>query len=104
MPELNTNKNLIKFAENIAVNTSIQGSAADIVKLGMINFHNSLIEYNLKSKMIIQVHDEIVVECEANEIELILKLLKNALENTLPLNVNMNVEIGIAKSWAEAKT
>ncbi len=90
------------FGERMAVNTPIQGSAADLIKMAMINIDNRLRKENLKSMMILQVHDELVFEVTENEIEIMKGLVKKEMENVMPMAVPIKVDIGIGKNWREA--
>lgn len=89
-------------AERNAVNAPIQGSAADIIKLAMINIYAKLSEGNYKSKMLLQVHDELVFDIYKPELEALQKLIKSEMENAYKLSVPLDVEIGIGKNWLEA--
>ncbi|BDB55961.1 DNA polymerase I [Flavobacterium ammonificans] len=89
-------------AERNAVNAPIQGSAADIIKIAMINIHNRLIAENWKSKMLLQVHDELVFDVHNSELEKIKPMIKQEMEHAFKLDVPLEVEIGIGKDWLEA--
>ena len=89
-------------AERNAVNAPIQGSAADIIKIAMINIHKRLIAENWKSKMLLQVHDELVFDVHNSELEKIQPMIKQEMEQAVVLNVPLEVEIGIGKDWLEA--
>lgn len=89
-------------AEHIAINTPIQGSAADMIKVAMINIDKKMQELKLESKMILQVHDELVFEVLLDEIEILKKLVTYEMENAIPLKVPLKVEVGIGKNWLEA--
>ena len=89
-------------AERNAVNAPIQGSAADIIKIAMINIHKRLIAENWKSKMLLQVHDELVFDVHNSEIEKIQPMIKHEMEQAVILSVPLEVEIGIGKDWLEA--
>ena len=104
IPELSSkNKNIIQFGERIAMNTPIQGSAADIIKLAMNKIYNELKNRNLKSKLIMQVHDELIIETNDNEIEIVKEIMKDSMENIIKLKVPLEVDLNIGKSWYEAK-
>ncbi|MGM0644106.1 MAG: DNA polymerase I [Thermodesulfobacteriota bacterium] len=96
------NANTRKFAERIAINTPIQGSAADLIKLAMIRMEKELLKAGLKSGMILSVHDEIIFEVPENEIELVSDLAKEVMENVYDLKVPLVVNIGWGKNWTEA--
>ena len=89
-------------AERNAVNAPIQGSAADIIKIAMINIHKKLIGENWKSKMLLQVHDELVFDVHNSELEKIQSMIKHEMEQAITLSVPLEVEIGIGKDWLEA--
>ncbi|MBF2708839.1 DNA polymerase I [Flavobacterium soyangense] len=89
-------------AERNAVNAPIQGSAADIIKIAMINIHKKLISENWKSKMLLQVHDELVFDVHNSELERIQPMIKHEMENAFIMDVPLDVEIGAGKDWLEA--
>lgn len=90
------------FDERNAVNAPIQGSAADIIKVAMINIHKWMKEEKVKSKMLIQVHDELVFELHKSEEELMTNKVTELMKNALPLEVPMEVGLGVGKNWLEA--
>lgn len=89
-------------AERNAVNAPIQGSAADIIKLAMINIHKRFEQENFKSKMILQVHDELVFDAHKDELDIIQPIIKYEMENAFVMTVPLDVEIGIGENWLEA--
>ena len=89
-------------AERNAVNAPIQGSAADIIKIAMINIHNKLTSENWKSKMLLQVHDELVFDVHNSELERIQPMIKHEMENAFKLDVPFVVDLGMGKDWLEA--
>src|SRR5680860_325497 len=89
-------------AERNAVNAPIQGSAADIIKIAMINIHKKLSEGNYKSKMLLQVHDELVFDIHKSELEELKPLIKSEMENAYKLSVPLDVELGVGDNWLEA--
>ncbi|WP_136667826.1 DNA polymerase I [Flavobacterium sp. H122] len=89
-------------AERNAVNAPIQGSAADIIKIAMINIHKRLKEDNYKSKMLLQVHDELVFDVHNSELEKIQPMIKHEMENAFKMAVPLEVEMGLGKDWLEA--
>ena len=89
-------------AENIAVNTPIQGSAADLIKLAMIKIEDRFKAKGLKSKMILQVHDELLFECPKEEIDEAVDIIKDSMEHAMTLKVPLDVQIGIGSNWLEA--
>ncbi|MCM4152870.1 DNA polymerase I [Arenibacter sp. N53] len=89
-------------AERNAVNAPIQGSAADIIKIAMINIHNKLEKGNYKSKMLLQVHDELVFDVYKPELEELKTMIKSEMENAYKLSVPLDVELGVGNNWLEA--
>ncbi len=89
-------------AERNAVNAPIQGSAADIIKIAMINIHKKLTSENWKSKMLLQVHDELVFDVHNSELEKIQPMIKHEMENAFKMAVPLEVEIGLGKNWLAA--
>ncbi|WP_339629109.1 DNA polymerase I [uncultured Maribacter sp.] len=89
-------------AERNAVNAPIQGSAADIIKIAMINIHKKLVEGNFKSKMLLQVHDELVFDIYNPELEELKTLIKSEMENAYKLDVPLDVEVGVGENWLVA--
>jgi len=89
-------------AERNAVNAPIQGSAADIIKLAMIHIHNRFKKEGFKSKMLLQVHDELVFDAHKDEVETIKPIIKYEMENAFKMRVPLDVEIGIGENWLEA--
>ena len=96
------NQTLRGYAERNAINTPIQGSAADIIKLAMINIYQWIHENKLKSKMIMQVHDELVFDIDKNEKELMIKTVKQLMENVTNLKVPLLVSVGFGEDWLKA--
>jgi DNA polymerase-1 len=89
-------------AERNAINAPIQGSAADMIKLAMINIHEYIQKNNLKSRMILQVHDELVFEVPKDELEILRNAVEDLMKNAMPLAVPMEVGMGTGKNWLEA--
>ena len=103
LPELkSSNFNTRSFGERVALNMPIQGTAADIIKLAMVNVARRLKEENLRAKLILQVHDELIVECPEDEAERVKEILKTEMEHTADLAVPLTVDAHIGHSWAEA--
>ena len=103
LPDINSSNAIVRgFAERNSINAPIQGSAADIIKMAMVAVYQEMKKTNLKSKMILQVHDELVFDVHIDEIEQMKSLVKNAMENAVQLNVPMEVEMELAKNWLEA--
>jgi DNA polymerase-1 len=90
------------FAERNAINAPIQGSAADMIKVAMINIHKEIALRNLKSKMILQVHDELVFDVHLDEVEILKPIVKEKMENAIKLDVPLEVEMGTGSNWLEA--
>lgn len=104
IPEIKSNNFIDKNrGKRAAMNAPIQGSAADIIKIAMVNVHNRLFEEGLKSKLILQVHDELIVEAVEDELEIIETLLKEEMENAVYLDVDLDVDLNIGNSWYETK-
>ena len=91
------------FAERNAINAPIQGTAADIIKVAMINVYRRFRKEGIKSKMILQVHDELIVECDEKDAEDICTLLEREMENAADLAVRLTAEAHFGKTWLEAK-
>lgn len=104
IPELmSKNFNIRAFGERIALNTPIQGSAADIIKLAMISVYNELKKRKLKSKLVLQVHDELIIDAYNDEIDEVKELLRDLMENAVKLDVDLKVDISTGNSWYESK-
>lgn len=104
LPELaSRNFNIRSFGERMAMNTPIQGSAADIIKLAMVNVYSELKKRKLKSKLILQVHDELIIEAHKDELEEIKVLLKELMESAIQLNVPLKVDMETGDSWYDTK-
>ena len=95
------NKSEKAAAERIAINTPIQGSAADIVKKAMIKVHAELSEKLPEAKLLLQVHDELIVECPENQAEEVAKIMKTSMESVTQLTVPLKVSVEIGKRWGE---
>jgi DNA polymerase-1 len=100
---INSQNQVVKAGdERNAVNAPIQGSAADIIKIAMINIHNYLKEHNYKSKMLLQVHDELVFDIHKDEQESLLPIIKQLMENAYQLSFPLIVDVGTGNDWLEA--
>lgn len=99
----NTNYLIRQQGERIALNTPIQGTAADIIKIAMINVFDEFKKNNLKSKMILQIHDELIVNCYKDEEEIVKKIIKEKMENAFKLKVPLEVDIEEGSNWYDAK-
>lgn len=104
LPELmSRNYNTRSFGERIALNMPIQGTAADIIKLSMISVYNELKSKGLQSKLILQVHDELIIDAYKPELDIVIELLKSKMENVVDLSVPLIVEIATADNWYDTK-
>lgn len=104
LPDIrSSNFNLRSFAERTAMNTPIQGTAADVIKLAMIRMQDSLQEKGLKSRMLLQVHDELVFEVPQDELEMMKQLVPEVMESALKLDVPLKVDVSFGHTWYEAK-
>ena len=104
LPELkSSNFNLRSFGERVALNMPIQGTAADIIKLAMIKVRDKLLSEGLEARLILQVHDELIVECPDGEVEQVKALLTQEMEGVMDLPVPMRADSAAGQSWAEAK-
>ena len=104
VPELQYNNYMVRqFGSRVAMNTPIQGTAADIMKIAMINVYKKLKEQKLKSKLLLQVHDELLIEAVPEEIEQVKNILKNEMENVITLKVPLIAELSVGTNWLEAK-
>ncbi len=103
LPDINSNNQVVRgLAERNAINAPIQGSAADIIKMAMIRIHNEFKKSKLKSKMIIQVHDELVFDVYRPELDEVKAIVKRCMEGAASLSVPLEVEIGTGSNWLEA--
>jgi DNA polymerase-1 len=103
LPDINSSNAVVRgFAERNAVNAPIQGSAADIIKMAMVAVYRAMQQQDLKSKMILQVHDELVFDVHNSEKDLMKKLVKEAMENAIQLEVPMEVELQFGDNWLDA--
>ena len=103
VPEIKSNNfNVRQFGERVAMNAPIQGTAADVIKIAMINIQKSLEKNNMKSKLILQVHDELVIEAPDEELEKAKEILVNEMENVIKLSIPLKVEAEVGKDWYEA--
>lgn len=98
-----SNHNVRGFGERAAMNMPLQGSSADIIKLAMINVAKKLQEEGFKAKLVLQVHDELVIDCPKDEVEQVSALLQHEMENAVSLKVPLTVEVGIGRTWFETK-
>ena len=92
-----------QFGARAAMNTPIQGTAADIMKIAMINVYNRLRKEKLDAQIILQVHDELIIETKIEEKEIVKTILKEEMENAMKLKVPLKVEVSEAENWYDAK-
>ncbi len=103
LPEIDSkNATVRQNAERIAINTTIQGSAADLIKLAMINIHRWLKKQRARSKMVLQIHDELVFEVADEELVTIQQMVRQKMESAIQLSVPLKVDLGVGKNWLEA--
>ena len=104
IPELKSNNYIVRqFGQRVAMNTPIQGTAADIMKIAMINVLKELKTRNMKSKIILHVHDEVVIEATIDELNEVADILKNCMEKAVKLSVPLIVDVSEASNWYDCK-
>ena len=104
LPEISArNKNIVNFGKRVAMNTPIQGTAADIIKIAMIRVYRRLMQENLSAQLILQVHDELIVEAPEHEVAQVEQLLKEEMEKAVSLKVQLKADVGVGKTWIDAK-
>lgn len=104
LPEINSPKYMVrKFGERVAMNMPIQGTAADIIKIAMINVNKELKKGGFKSKLILQVHDELLIDSPKEEAEAVTELLKNCMQEAFELSVPLKVDVNAGKCWYDCK-
>ena len=104
IPELKSNNYMVRqFGERAAMNTPIQGTAADIMKIAMINVYKKLDENGLEAKIVLQVHDEMMIEAPLNEAEKVKEIVKNEMESAIQLKIPLIAEVSEAENWYECK-
>ncbi len=104
LPELTSSNAMMRaFGERVALNMPIQGTAADIIKIAMIRVWECLKKECLKARLIMQVHDELIVEAPENEAQMVAGIVKREMENAVKMRVNMQADVGIGKTWYESK-
>ena len=91
------------LGERLAMNAPIQGSAADIIKLAMVKVYNRMKRENLQSEMILQVHDELILNVKHDELEIVKSLVKEEMENVLNMSVELEVDTNIGNTWYDVK-
>ena len=104
IPEIKSSNTILKnLGKRLAMNAPIQGSAADIIKIAMVNVYKKLEERDLKSKLVLQVHDELIIECIEDELEEVSKIVKDEMEHAVSMDVNLDVDLNTGDSWYETK-
>jgi DNA polymerase-1 len=104
IPEINSANRIIReAAERMAINMPVQGTSADIIKVAMVNLHREMLDRKLKSKMILQVHDELVFEVPENEIDTMRKIVPEIMSSAIQLDVPLKVDLKTGKNWGEMK-
>ena len=98
-----SNRNVRAFGEGAAMNMPLQGSSADIIKIAMINVFNALKAGNYKAKLVLQVHDELVIDSPKEEASTVAKILQDEMENAVKLLVPLTVEVGVGENWYTIK-
>jgi DNA polymerase-1 len=102
LPDLaSRDRALVQAAERTATNTPIQGSAADVIKLAMVGIHRRLRQANLEAELILQVHDELLVEVAERHIDAAKEIVREEMENAVGLRVPLVVDLGVGNNWAE---
>ena len=104
LPELNSSNGMLRaFGERVARNMPIQGTAADIIKIAMVRVYNRLKDEKMEAKLILQVHDELIVEAPEEEIEKAAKILSEEMENACQMKVRLRADVNTGKTWYDAK-
>ena len=104
LPELNSSNGMLRaFGERVARNMPIQGTAADIIKIAMVRVYNRLKEEKMEAKLILQVHDELIVEAPENEIDKAAKILSEEMENACEMKVRLRADVNVGRTWYDAK-
>lgn len=104
MPELSSSNFMQRsFGERVAMNSPIQGTAADIIKIAMIGVDRRLKEEGLKSRLVLQVHDELLIEAEQTEVETVKEILRQEMEQAASLDVPLEIDMHTGDNWYEAK-
>ena len=104
LPELTSGKHMLRaFGERVARNMPIQGTAADIIKIAMVKVNDRIKKEGLRARLILQVHDELIVEAPQEESEIVAKLLQEEMENAVSLDVPLTADAAIGKTWYDAK-
>jgi len=103
MPELRTAKGAERqYAERAAINAPIQGSAADLIKVAMLRLDAFLVEHDMRTRLLLQVHDELLLEAPLDEVDTVKEGTKRIMENAYTLSVPLKVDIGVGRNWLES--
>jgi DNA polymerase-1 len=103
LPDITSANNTVRAqAERIAINAPMQGSAADIIKVAMVNIHREIKAKGLRSRLLLQVHDELVFDAHTDELAELKELVKGRMEGAIALDVPLVVDMGVGKNWLEA--
>ena len=103
MPELSNSNHMIRqFGERAAMNAPIQGTAADIIKIAMIDVYHGLKDAGLKSKLILQIHDELLIEAYEDELEQVKEILADKMQHAVSLAVPMEIDLNVGSTWYDA--
>ena len=104
IPEINSpNRQVREAAERMAINMPVQGTSADIIKVAMINLHRQMAEQQFKSRMLLQVHDELIFEVPEEEMETMRNLVPEIMESAVELSVPLKVDTKVGRNWGEVK-
>ena len=104
LPEISSsNFNTRSFGERVAMNMPIQGSAADLIKLAMVRVHRRLTTENLKAKLVLQIHDELIIDCPEDEVGQVKQILEDCMQNVMKLRVPLTADVHTGRSWYDAK-
>ena len=104
LPDIDsTSSGLRSFSQRVAVNTPVQGTAADIIKLAMLKVHGALRDAGMQTRMILQVHDELIFECPAEEVDAVRELASRIMPASLEMNVPLKVDLKQGKNWSDMK-
>jgi DNA polymerase-1 len=103
LPDITSPNNTVRaHAERIAINAPMQGTAADIIKVAMVNIHRDLKQQRMRSKLLLQVHDELVFDVHVDEVEELKSIVKGRMEGAMALDAPLVVDMGVGKNWLEA--
>jgi DNA polymerase-1 len=100
---LSRNRTAREFSERTAINTPLQGTAADLIKIAMVRIHEAFAQEGLKAKMLLQVHDELVFEVPSKELETVKECVTRIMEGVYALRVPLKVDIKVGQNWAEVQ-